>query len=157
MNKLQARVRYTHITCRYLWINHPELLIARDVLTAPNAGKPLPARGRTLRIPPPPPWLNPSSLQSPSRSHREPSPPPGPGSRLLLGYSADTPPSRSGPDVQGGNLYKHCTFDLCVQSLTHTPSHTNILYTHRKTGIEYKTTNLLHSCNINMKSQRLYL
>ena len=41
MNKLQARVRYTHITCRYLRINHPEPLIAGDVLTAPNAGKPL--------------------------------------------------------------------------------------------------------------------
>lgn len=29
-NKLQARPRYTHRTCRYLWINHPALLIAGD-------------------------------------------------------------------------------------------------------------------------------
>lgn len=50
MNKLQAWVRYTHITCRYRRINRPELLIARDVLTAPVAGKLLASWAKTLHI-----------------------------------------------------------------------------------------------------------
>lgn len=67
------------------------------------------------------------------------------------------------PPPQGvGLMYKegtctniaHLTY---VCNLLHTPSGTNILYTHGKPGIEYTTTNLLHSCNINMKSYRLYL
>lgn len=130
INKLQARVRYTHITCRYLWINHPELLILRDVLTDPNAGKPLPSWAKTLRTSPSSlaalhqPTISlqiPQGTRRPKRAKNQVSscvtllipPPPHP-----------PPPSqKSGPDVQGGNLYKHCTFDLCVQSLTHALAH----------------------------------
>lgn len=48
INKLQARVRYTHITCRYLWINRPELPIVREASTVPTAANPPPSWVKTL-------------------------------------------------------------------------------------------------------------
>lgn len=44
-----------------------------------------------------------------------------------------------------------------VYTFLHTPSYTNILYIHRKAGIEYTTTNLIHSCNINTRRHHFYL
>lgn len=112
------------ITCGYLWINHAEQLIARDVLTGPNAVKSLPSWVKTLHIHP----LLLSGCSPPAYNL-----PPGPIGKRRPRQAQDRgsswatplilPPSRSGPDAQGGNLYKHCTFDLCVQCLIHTLAH----------------------------------
>lgn len=162
VNKLQAQVRYTHVTCRYPWIREPEPLIVRDVLTGPkNTGEGSAFLGEDITHIP---FLLLQTRNLQFRSHGEPWPRPGPDSSLLLCFPLLIPAhhhllSKSGPDVSGENLYKHCTFDLCVQSLTHThtPLRSSIRYTRRNPGLGYTTTNLPHSGNINSKSHRLYL
>lgn len=160
INKLQAQVRYTHITCPYLWINLPELLIVREASTAANAGKPLPSWAKTLHT-------SLSSLAAPhqrtislhiyptgTRHSNQAQNQVSSWSTLLIHPSSH--PKRK------GLMYKeetctniaHLTY---VYNLLHTPLHTNIRYTRRYPGIEYTTTNLLHSCNINMKNHWLHL
>lgn len=149
MNILQAWGRYTHITCWYLRINRPPRLIAGDVLTAPECREPSAFLGEVITCILLPPWLLPSpsptiSLQIPQGTTTPTIPkmeaPPG----LLRSYSLYF---RSWFDAQGGNLYKHCVFDLCRLFLTHTLD-TNILYTHTV------RCRLLHNkspCNLNMR------
>lgn len=112
-NKLQAQVRYTHITCWYLWINRPEQLIVGETSTVPMAGSLPPSWVKTLRT-------FPSSLQIPKGNRRSPE---LSLLRGLLPSHLHLPPltlPMSSAGLLGGNLYKHCTFDLCVQSLTYT-------------------------------------
>lgn len=163
INKLQARVRYTHITCRYLWINHPELLILRDALTDPNAGKPLPSWAKTLRTSP----SSLAALHQPTISLQIPQGTRRPKRAKNQVSSCVTllippPPTLPLPPKRVDLMYRegtctniaHLTY---VCNLLHTPLHTSIRYTHRNPGMEYTTTNLLHSCNINMKNHWLYL
>lgn len=124
VNKLQACVRYTHIALRYLRINHPEPLIAQGRADYPECRKNLCLPGRRHYAYPPPPLrgCSPTALQSalqvpwgtgaPARAWDG-------GSSWATPLILPPPP----PEVQGGNLYKHCTFELCVQSLTHTLAH----------------------------------
>lgn len=153
-NKLQAQVRYTHITCRYHWINHPELLLVSKVLTALNAVKPLLSWAKTLRT-------SPSSLLAAPHQHA-----------IYFQIPRGTvAPNQTQNQVSSTGYLPPTLLDLTyweetctniarltyVCNLQHTPLHTNTGYTHRNPGMEYTTTNLLHSCNINMKNHWLYL
>lgn len=76
-----------------------------------------------------PPWLLSSSLQSLSRSHREPLPKPVPGLRLLLRATPLIHNPYLPLSLGVGLIHREetCTnirhFDLCMQSLTHTLTH----------------------------------
>lgn len=126
INKLQAQVRYTYITCRYLWINHAERLIVGDALTALNAGKSSAFLGEDITHIPflpgfSPPAYNllpgPTGNRCPKQAKNQVS------SCVTLLIPLPLPPQRVDLDVQGGHLYKQRTFDLCVQSLTHILAH----------------------------------
>lgn len=89
INKLQAQVRYTHITCRYPWIREPELLIVWDALTGPKTKeRALLSWAKTLRT-------SPSYSFKPTISSSDPT-----GSRGL--DQAQTPVSSCGspPDTR---------------------------------------------------------